>query len=142
MFGGHSGLIAAINRARCRARAARYKGTGKSHHLRTSGVESSMEAGRAAARPPRTRARSRPWQPSRTYGTAAKHCAVQRRCMRSRPHAPRMQGIWLGSQPRAAAMGKDRKKVGNAYVHTYRCTCMHVCTYVPIFVRESVRVRE
>jgi len=39
-------------------------------------------------------------------------------------------------------MGKDRKKVGSAYVHMYRCTCMHVYMYVPVFVfvRESVRV--
>ena len=91
-----------------------------------------------------TRPRSRPWQPSRTT-TADKRCAEQRRRIRcSITPAPRIlvHMYRLESQPRAAAMGKDRKKVGNAYVHTYRCTCMHVCTYVPIFVSESVRVRE
>ena len=56
--------------------------------------------------------------------------------------APRILAGWLQSQPRAAAMGKDRKKVGSAYVHIHTMFIhMHVYMYVPIFVRERVCAR-
>ena len=87
----------------------------------------------------RTRLRSRPWQPSRT-ATATKNRVVHWRCRRcSITPAPRILIIWLESQPRAAAMGKDRKKVGNAYVLTCICTsvcvCMHLCMCIFMYVQ-------
>ena len=89
----------------------------------------------------RTRPRSRPLQLSRTTA-ATKNRVEEWGSMLHRTPAPRILAGWLESQSRAAAMGKDRKKVGSAYVHIhtmfYTYACIHVCAYAR--VRESVCV--